>query len=472
MQGRGAGESAPVVGGGGGGRTAGGGLVAPWRRLADVLEVAALLGLDGRDAEMEVRQLAGEMALAAGELPVAEHLALQLASARHAPAWRLAAALAAPHAAEPRAANGARGGGEEGTAAGKGGAPARQRVGEGSRLSLLAFAVCHCPQAQLGPLSDELLECQARLYRDRTARAAAGGQPKAGSAGAGTGGEAGVGAAGEQVLAVSAAGAPTNRDAHIAAAGAAAAAGGAGALDGVPTLGDPHLLLAGLLAAGDAAAAEELLAASLEAGAAAAAAAAAVAAPPPGPRPAEVAAAEEGLPQMAEVANRQVTPGPSFALLQRALTVGAAAQLMLAAAPHATQLAGADVPVGTSAAAAAARRRLLQSRVSELAAAVERLKAAGALGEAGGAAAGSAERCWQRLRQASDGRRLKDALPAVESARFISGGQAGCLLGGVRCSDLGSCAWADVQQLVLRGGPSRRGPVGRQQQPAPRTLPS
>jgi hypothetical protein len=45
----------------------------------------------------QVRLLAAEAALAAGEGSIAAHLALQLASARYTPAWRLAAELACPH---------------------------------------------------------------------------------------------------------------------------------------------------------------------------------------------------------------------------------------------------------------------------------------------------------------------------------------------------------------------------------------
>lgn len=45
---------------------------------------------------LQVRLLAAECALGAGELDVAERLALSLAAARYAPAWRLAAELACP----------------------------------------------------------------------------------------------------------------------------------------------------------------------------------------------------------------------------------------------------------------------------------------------------------------------------------------------------------------------------------------
>mgnify|MGYP001807021011 CR=1 FL=1 len=45
---------------------------------------------------LQVRLMAAEAALTAGEVGVATHLCLQLAAVRYAPAWHLAAELASP----------------------------------------------------------------------------------------------------------------------------------------------------------------------------------------------------------------------------------------------------------------------------------------------------------------------------------------------------------------------------------------
>ena len=45
---------------------------------------------------LQVRLMAAEAALSAGEVGIATHLCLQLAAVRYAPAWHLAAELACP----------------------------------------------------------------------------------------------------------------------------------------------------------------------------------------------------------------------------------------------------------------------------------------------------------------------------------------------------------------------------------------
>lgn len=429
----------------------------------------------------QVRLLAGEMALAAGEVGIAEHLALALASARYEPAWRLAAALGAPYlhhlpelegwrlhqqrlqhqephqdqqqrngvanavetesldppkqkrqqAGEWQAANGQvnqaeeeglhqagqltqqqEGQHEEQQQQQQRGSAAKRtsQIGEGSRLSLLAFAVCHCPGEELAPLTDELLECQTCLEakpRNKGAAVAAAGC-----------------ACADEVLAAAAAGAPTHRQEQLMLAGAAAAADGRSALDGLPALGDPHLLLAALLAGGSVADAEERLTAVLDCSSA------------PG-------AGGEGA-------------AASYGRLQRLLTVGAAAHLLLALGPSAAEVAAsgqlpepADMATEVAASrklpkpadkaaepavsvtgsvggiapstSVPARRQLLAARVAELMGVAKRLKEDGSLTDVQEAAADAADRCFQRLRQAADSRHLREALPLVEPARFIGG---------------------------------------------------
>ena len=382
--------------------------VKPWRRLSDVLEIAELLGLGGRDTELEARLLAAEAALAAGEAGAAEHLALQLASARHAPAWRLAAALAAPLA--PLEDDDSGGDGDtNGAAAGDQQRLPRPRpaIGEGSRQSLLAFALCHCPQALLAPLTDELLESQARLGRTK---ARGGGRLSKSSAAAAPGGgdqQQQQQDQQQQLTVRLASDAAPQRAELLELAGAAAAGGGRSALDGAPTLGEAPLLLAALLsgAGGEGGAAD--VDARLEAALAAATAASAPAA--------TASASMDGEP-----------PGAPFCVLQRVLAVGSAAQLLLASAAHAADVAPPQQQPADQQGSltTAARRRLLELPSADLAAAVERLRGSGALTDAEAAAAAAAARCAERARRAADGRRLRGALPAVEPGRFLAGDAA------------------------------------------------
>jgi hypothetical protein len=265
-------------------------------------------------------------------------------------------------------------------------------IADSSRLPLLAFAVCHCPPDQLGLLSDELLECQVRLDAASTS-----GQGR-------SRGEEEASGAARGLPAVTVAGAPTHRSEQLIQAAAAAAAGGRGACECVPTLGEPELLLAALVAGGSAAEAEARLWEAVRSAAAG-------------------VDAQFG----AEVINKQSSirrsvtrqsssssssssssnaGALSFSHLQRLLTVGAASQLLLALAPHADEVAQARSTLNGGERPAVARRRLVAMRVSEITSAAQRLRAAGSLSEAEAAATDGAERCLQRLRQADENRRL------------------------------------------------------------------
>jgi hypothetical protein len=245
-------EAAAADGGGGGSPRARGvsGIGRPthkpaYKRLSEVLEVARLLGMASAHEQQQVRLYAAEMAAAAGDAGTCQHLALGLAMADHAPAWRLAAQLCTgtPTAGEPAAPGAA-------TAAAVA-APPRPLVTEpAAQLKLLAFALRHCDEGALGPLCDALASCQTASPRASTPGDSDAASPAHADA--------------TPAAAALAAG-PANKATHFELA--VAAAGGPGADVAAPTVGQAALALAALL--GGSQAARDAMASELEAACAA-----------------------------------------------------------------------------------------------------------------------------------------------------------------------------------------------------------
>lgn len=347
---------------------------------------------------MQVRLYAAGMAAAAGDLPVAQHLALSLVKAGHAPAWRLAARLATGRGAAAEEADGelaaADAGGRGALLAVAAAAPEGQQVQPlpvvedlHARMELLAFALRLCSVQQLGSLSDALAGCQAGLA------------PPGPSAPSDVNSGAPAGSAADKAV-------------HV--EEAIRAANSPGGTLTAPSLGQPHLLLAALLGGSEEG------------------------------RSALWAALEEGTCQ----------EGGSYARLQRLLAVGIAAAALqaLQGAPAEALAAAAgasasSAPGSKSAAAGeggraqqgqrhASQQALLALPVARLLEALQQQQrssgapttpatsAAPSEGPASAAASAAerAARYQRRLADAGEARELRRWLPNMEAGRFVSGG--------------------------------------------------
>ncbi len=311
----------------------------------------------------------------------------------------------------------------------------RSRMRQEARLTLLAFAARHCPVDRLPALTDHLLCCQAAASMAADAASSCSSGP----------GQSDMQPADDQGSAdlgvLPLAGASARRELHfkLACESVMGVADGEGALSfGLPSLGDAPLLLGSLLATGDTAQVEQRLTAALG----------------------SVGGGEQ------EAGGCGAAPA-SFAPLQRLLTVGAAAQLLLALAPGSSPAAAA-----TAATAVALRRHLLQLPVSELAAAVGRLRRGSEIGEGRLAAAEAADRHLRRLERAAEGRRVRNALLQVDAARFVTGGSGIFVLHALSQSN--TCISPLTNQLTnqsTRGRllpPAGLPPARRQSRPAGR----